>query len=469
MQTRRAAYALTMLLILVVLIVKEGSNAVLPIALPALQHVSASGRRITSMAPGIGAIGYAAGKLSVMLLTHALGPRVILSSSCALNAVGMAVCAIGGAEWLPIGWATSQFAAAHVWVACVALCSTWVSSGQRGRTLGIIMGAGSDGGGILASLGFSFIFDVYGPSGWRLPFVIEGWLLAFTAVTIVGVLSNSPEESGFEPAEDEGQPPSPDTKLATTREHPLATASFSDALRSFGSDCRIWLMLVACTAYAVETSITTVFAPAYASGQLGASDGESARLLSFVMAGHMAGDLVGGFVKDSLRGRAMLTATLVIKALGVGFAAAWVALDRRLTAVGPPATTSPAALVTLVGVLLLAVQLTVTYSWNVVLSSFVLHAGGPRHAATLAGVLDCVSFAARIPLSFVVGACAADAQWSAVPSLLVLFVLAGHGCMAVFVAIIELSEPMHGKARSPSPSPSSRGPLLSRTAGRELV
>jgi len=172
---RSAALCTTLAVVVLVLMIKEGSNSTLPIAIPALQQLNGNaGGRFTSIIPGLGSTFYALGKLSVTVSTHAVGPRIVLAITCITNAIGMFMCA---KQWLTVGWSLSQFSASQVWVACIGICSTWVDARHRGRTLGIVMGNGSDGGGILASLLFSLIFDAYGPAGWWLPFFISGMLI----------------------------------------------------------------------------------------------------------------------------------------------------------------------------------------------------------------------------------------------------------------------------------------------------
>ena len=73
------------------------------------------------------------------------------------------------------------------------------------------------------------------------------------------VLSDSPEEAGFAPAEDGAIRLSADSSAAaaspTSRDHPLATASFLTAVCSFARQGRVWLSLLACIAYTCESAI----------------------------------------------------------------------------------------------------------------------------------------------------------------------------------------------------------------------
>jgi hypothetical protein len=75
---------------------------------------------------------------------------------------------------------------------------------------------------------------------------------------------------------------------------------------------RCALCAVRCALCAVSCVLCAVRADA--SRRLHASGGESARLLTFVLIGQMSGGLVGGLAKDTLSGRAVVLASLLIKA-----------------------------------------------------------------------------------------------------------------------------------------------------------
>ena len=253
--SRSTAVMVTLSIVVVVLMVATGAaNTTLPIVLPELNGIL--GSAVVGTVPGLGSVAYALGKVSATILTHAVGSRVILSVTCALAAVGMQLCSLGTLAWLKAGWVLTSFGVAHVWIACMAVCAAWVDARYRGRTLGIVMGNGSDGGGALASVGFSLLLDWYGGAGWYLVFRVEAMLLLGAALLTLLCLRSTPALLGFAPPSELQADPVADERGGGSGQHQrspiappphhLASSSLSAALADFLSRGRIWLTLVAC-------------------------------------------------------------------------------------------------------------------------------------------------------------------------------------------------------------------------------
>ena len=51
--------------------------------------------------------------------------------------------------------------------------------------------------------------------------------------------------------------------------------------------------------------------------------------------------------------------------------------------------------------------------WNIYLNYFIIRFGGPKHSATLTGLLDAGSFIVAIPYQLLLGRLSADNRWTA--------------------------------------------------------
>lgn len=150
-------------------------------------------------------------------------------------------------------------------------------------------------------------------------------------------------------------------------------------------------------------------------------------LASCPLGGALAGDALAG---DALVGDALAGGERA-GGLSSGRLASCGAWGSSLATLGAP------ALVEVVGLLLLLLQASVALSWNVLISAYALQAGGPRHAPTLVGVLDLVSFAVRVGTTFGLGAAVADDDYAPLLTQVCVCTAVGHAAMLLFTCIDE--------------------------------
>mmetsp|Transcript_15558 Transcript_15558/g.40211 ORF Transcript_15558/g.40211 Transcript_15558/m.40211 type:complete len:505 (-) Transcript_15558:162-1676(-) len=470
---RRAATVFTLMLIVLSLLVKEASNVTLPISLPALLLSPSVGiGPAATKVPGIGSAYYCLGKVSMMCVTHRVGPRLVLIVSSILNCIGMVLCAAGSYSLLVWGWSFQQFAAAHGWGVCIAVLSTWVERALVGRVIGIGMAIGSDGGGALASFIFSVLLDSDDSEAWRLPFYATAVALAALSLLLSIGLHDSPGQAGFGPMASASEPSSMKTHA---EDHPLQTATFRRAIADFIPRGRVWLSILACTMYGCENTGVQSFGATYAAARLGASDSEAALVVMYVLFGQLIGGFIAGFVRDTSSGRWLIAFSAAFKLFGVGCMAAWLVMDTALasclqsgdsqrphlqldriptlpgqsvpagarsidscTGIGEwLVLLEPRVRVHIVCFLVFVLQATISYSWNVMLTAYCLRAGGANHAATLSGILDLFAFAARIPNNFYIGGLVAQGEFSLMLLLVGLYSALGHTAMLAFMMIDE--------------------------------
>ena len=421
---RRRELAVAIILAVVFLAVasKDAANNALPVILPALRTETAE-PMVVSVLPGVGAIFYAAGKLSQIFVSHFLGATHGLFGVMLFGGLGMLLFALGDSAMLVIGWSVAQFAAAHTWGACTRLSAGWVDHAHHGRVFGVVFGVAGGGSSSVLLLVYSLMLDA--GVGWRGPPLLSaGLFLAVAAITATAV-RDAATEVGFRaplPARDagaEGAPPP----------HPLDDATLRAAVSSCAKSGRAWLTVLACGGYAVAWGGSLTYGPLYAVAQLGASEGDAARLTIAGTLGALCGALAGGFLRDAARGRGVFACALAIKSVGLAAAVLWLALDGG----GAP---SDALSLRFLGGIVFTIFLSIEFSWNVMISVFALRYGGPAHSSTLVGIQDVVSFSVKVPFLFAQGGlieAGGAAGYTAVIVLVGLALAFAHACILAFL------------------------------------
>jgi hypothetical protein len=79
--------------------------------------------------------------------------------------------------------------------------------------------------------------------------------------------------------------------------------------------------------------------------------------------------------------------------------------------IGPNSTASMIA--SLLPMLLPLYSVALAIHWNIYLNYFIIRFGGPKHSATLTGLLDAGSFIVAIPYQLLLGRLSADNRWTA--------------------------------------------------------
>lgn len=172
----------------------------------------AFGMILPSMGKGLG-LGYdqmgylGTGNFAGYLCAVALAPRIMAALgarrtiSGALALIGFSLIAISQSRSFPavlglysLTGAGSGFAT----IPAVVLVGQWVSQSLRGRANGFLS-VGSGAGIVFSGLLIPAINRSFGPSGWRIDWLVLGTISLGTACLAAAVLRNSPSSMGLEP------------------------------------------------------------------------------------------------------------------------------------------------------------------------------------------------------------------------------------------------------------------------------
>ena len=82
--------------------------------------------------------------------------------------------------------------------------------------------------------------------------------------------------------------------------------------------------------------------------------------------------------------------------------------------------------------------------WNIYLNYFIIRFGGPKHSATLTGMVDAVAFVGAIPYQFLLGRLSNEARWTTFLtcnfSALLLFFIAANALLVLDARLAPLPE-----------------------------
>ena len=433
-RTRRTAAAVTISLLGLAFFVKEGTNLGLSAVLPAIDDLSVDGdgEAIVAGLPGLGTAFYAAGKLSQIFVTHAIGAGLVLVwIACVGGALSSGLVAIGTPVFMTIGWCGVCFCMAHVWGASTAVAAGWFETRELGRVFAFI-GVASALGGMFFSWAYGAIVDVP-PEGhlWFLGFVMAAAALLLTGVLFLLLLRDSAAKAGFEAPSPPPPPPAAAATVAASDEQtPPANGvdglSVPSALGAMVSDVRVALLMVMGCGYTVAAGIVKDYMPLYATKRLGASEKDAAHLLIFTMLGALVGGIGMGLARDGLSAAASVGLTAAINLGSAAAATAWLAYELRGGSwLG----------VDLLGPMLFVVSTSIECSWNINLSVFIVRFAGARHASTLSGLMDLLSFAVKVPFMFLAGHLANDGRYGIIVSLVIGALLLSHACIVASMAL----------------------------------
>ncbi|KAL1502945.1 hypothetical protein AB1Y20_011016 [Prymnesium parvum] len=443
LRDRALAAFLTLFLVWLLNVAKEASNDALPSTMPYFEAYDTQAElSFYEKLPLYGDFFYAAGKGAQIVANHFAGARLTILSATTLAAVGLFGCATGPISAAPpktIGWGTAQLGTGMLWSSSGRIFANWVDFSGRGRLLAVVFGIGTDGGGGLTTLLYSFV----APFSWRAPFLIGGGLFLVVAGLCAGLLRGSAREAGF-------RAPHEAASLATgAGPDPLKHATLLKALSVFLLSIRCLLTIAACTAYATAWGAVLSYLPDYAVDQLGASKGAGTRLVSWGSFGAAFGSVISGVVCDFLPGNGVLIFTVFVKLLGVGGGIALVWIDGF-------ADKGHGSYTWAVGTCVVLLAISIFYSWTVIINLFALRYGGPSHCATLQGLQDFLSYLIRIPLLLWVADWADNKQYRAMLWFVLAMAIVGHVCILIFLVIDQTMPPKPRAIDAPAESSDAR-------------
>ena len=384
--------------------------------------------------------------------------------------------------------AVCAFSNAHVWGAATRILASWVDRVFLGRSVAIGLACGNDLGDMLGPLAFSALqaaFPYHSYAAAFAPFAFMGILLLILAAVEYFLLKGSSVEAGYPPptlpaevapapaptmfGKDQSSSGSEQSKTTyvtggllsrfgtisrdlnttevasapsdakvsplleeeteemekrTTR-HPLDEVELIPAVYTF------WLrplLAGVCAQHVRHPLLCVGLVPSYlfATSALGYSDSAATLLLTAGATGSLFGNLIGGTgltdvtaCQSVVRPIRILFQALALFAYGIT-----VCLGFGLTdgPIGPNSTASMIA--SLLPMLLPLYSVALAIHWNIYLNYFIIRFGGPKHSATLTGLLDAGSFIVAIPYQLLLGRLSADNRWTAVvPHDQLLYVL----------------------------------------------
>ena len=207
--------------------------------------------------------------------------------------------------------------------------------------------------------------------------------------------------------------------------HPLDALNICDALWSLAHDVRVWLALSTNMLYALYMGVMG-FVPKMAIEKLGYPDEIGTLLQIAAPIGSVVASVAGGYAIDTCSKSMVKLIGYVLVAEG-SFAS--VALITLLSSGGYQ------ALGVALPWLLMLMNLTTGFYWNVVLNVFCVRFGGANHASTLVFALEVSIYVLSVPLSFMYGHLAAARAWSTMFSCSVALFLLGNAVAVAFVLV----------------------------------
>jgi MFS family permease len=152
-------------------------------------------------------IGYLLTVVFAGLLATRFGPRVVISISLLVTAIGLTLTGLvptfNGARW---GRFLAGVGGAGGNVPAMAMVSAWFAARRRGVASGAAV-AGSSVGLVVTGPLVPYLLQIYGPEGWRYSWYCLG-AMALSALVLCAVfMCNRPEEHGLRPLGEIGEIP----------------------------------------------------------------------------------------------------------------------------------------------------------------------------------------------------------------------------------------------------------------------
>lgn len=193
--------------------------------------------------------------------------------------------------------------------------------------------------------------------------------------------------------------------------------------------------------------------------QLGASQGDAARLLMWNSLGCCFGSATMGLVRDYCPPRyayvAVVSLTGGLNLLGAAGVVLWAgaetayalaqwsttetldaaAAEAAQAVAAAHAAAAPWLTISSLYVIVFLVAASIDATWTVNVSVFQMRYGGHAHASTFTGLADVVSFAAKTPFMFVAGAFFERRSYGVPLAIIMGSVLAAHAAIMLFFAL----------------------------------
>lgn len=436
-RSRQTAVLVTLALLFLAVMSKEGSNTALPATLPAVQSYMAVSGSLLSM-PGFHSGMYAVGKISQIYITYTLGGRTTLFLVLLLSSVGQLLFTTGELPLMYGGIGLSAFANAHVWGASTRLLSFWVDHDQMGRAVGWTLAAANDMSWVVFTALFSALQAASADEDahWHAfnAFYVMALMLLLSATLTLAFIRSSATAAGFAPprliqvkersGDEEGAVGSVGESAVTARplvagEHPLDSVQLLPALWAMLSSGRYWAIFIPYLVSMLGQGSIYQFVTIVAVEDLGFTDSAASLILTAFSCGALAADFLSGYSKDMLSAATVHHITIAATIILVAAGSSLVVLS---------STGSRDELARLLPYLVLVIAIPASW-FHVLVMTFQIRFAGPTHAASIAGITDVIVNLVGLPynlgLGILVGRGYFTAYWAIASTLSSVAIICG--------------------------------------------
>lgn len=271
-------------------------------------------RTVTATAFFIGGLTAAALSPVSGALSDRYGPRLVITASALLSAVGYVLVSRVQSQWQLYSVFVLMSSGMSFWVPLQITVSRWFTV-RRGLALGLTGIGGGLAQALWPPLG-QFLIDHF---GWRSAYLILAAILGVVVVSVAQVLRGSPAQKGLQPYGEAMESP----QASANAQGAVPAVSLRQALR-----LRTFWMVAAATAFGSLTlqMVWVHLVPYVTDPGIGVSATVGASLLSVIGWSNLTGKVVMGSVSDRIGPRA----TLAICYGGAGAAMVWLLVAKEL-------------------------------------------------------------------------------------------------------------------------------------------
>ena len=434
-------------------------SAVVPAAQPQFSHRGYSDP--VTLWPGLMSTCQAIGKLAQILVVDHFGVYWTACVGSALMTLGAFMVVSGVNELMAVGITIGALANAQMWGVGIRCLANWVPGETMGSAVGLALSAANDGSPMVFGVVVAGLQAAMQPMGsWGAtfaPFLMIGTLLLLNTGCMFLLLRGSAVEAGFEPptapparkrrkddghAEEQsdaagkgaaGKGAAGKGAAGDDAVHPLDILTVREALLVFASERCVHLGVGLSVFFALFNCISSYLATF---GVAVGFDAASASMLVTVSAlGTLLGDVGAGLATDRLSPIAFYRCGLCSQLL----AAAAMSAILVLWCSGTPSHLE--ALRAVLPAALAIINLPAGIYWSVFVTVFAVRFGGPKHASTLCGLMDFISYVCVIPAQFAFGSLVEAGSWTPVLAWTAAF---------LFLALVATNLLLHYEDRLPA-------------------
>ncbi|MCU0449719.1 MAG: MFS transporter [Bernardetiaceae bacterium] len=348
----------------------------------------------------LGVVFYGAGKLLNGVLGDFWGGKRVLVLGMVGSVVATVMFGLGsGLAWFTVWWAANRLIQSMGWGGLVKIAAQWSHYQAYGR--------------VMAWLSLSFLFGDFVARlwlgwliklglSWQSLFFAAAGLFAGLAALAAWLLHERPEHRGL---------PAPEANPANLHAGTEARLSLGALLRPYLRSPRFGMVLAMSFGLTAIREVLNFWLPTYLVEAAGLSKGDASQWSSLFPLFGMVSILVTGYASDRPGGRALLIGTACAALVGVFW----------LLGLPHQGFVLPLGLLAMAGLLVLG-------PFSLLGGALAIDLGGPRGAASAAGLIDAVGYAGSSVALWAVGQLAGGPQgWASA-----FWILAG---LAAFTAL----------------------------------